>query len=120
MNSTLKNVYLDKLYDIVNKYNNTYHRAIKMKPADVKPSIYSDFIKENNKKGPKFKVDDHVRILKYKSNFAKGYVANWSDFMIKLKLRFYKKKVKSTVSWTYAISDLNGEEIVGRFYEKEL
>ena len=76
---------------IVNKYNNTYHRTIKMDPADVKPSINIDFNKENNKKGPKFRVDDNVRISKYKNIFAKGYVPNWSEevFMI--------KKVKSTV-----------------------
>ena len=55
-----KDVYIDKLDDIVNKYNNTYHRAIKMKPFDVKSSIYIDLNKENNKQGPKFKVADHV------------------------------------------------------------
>ena len=73
-----------------------------------------DFNKENNKEGPKFKVGDHVRVSKYKNIFAKGYITNWSeeDFVI--------KKVKNTVPWTYVISDLNGEEIVGTFYEKEL
>ena len=52
MTSVSENVYIDKLDDIVNKYNNRYHRTIKMKPFDVKPSIYIDFNKENNKKGP--------------------------------------------------------------------
>ena len=52
MTSMSENVYTDKLDDIVNKYNNRYHRTIKMKPFDVKPSIYIDFNKENNKKGP--------------------------------------------------------------------
>ena len=58
-------MYINKLDDIVNKCNNTYHRTIKMKPVDVKPSMYIDFNKENNKEGPKFKVGDHVRISKY-------------------------------------------------------
>ena len=62
MTSTSKNVHIDKLDDIVNKYSNTYHRIIKMKPVDVKPSSFIDFDKENNKEGPKFKVVDDVRI----------------------------------------------------------
>ena len=62
MTSTSENVHIDKLDDIVNKYNNTYHRIIKMKPVDVKPSSFIDFDKENNKEGPKFKVVDDVRI----------------------------------------------------------
>ena len=65
MNSILENVYINKLDDIVNKYNNTYHRTTKMKPADVKSSTYFDFNKENNKEGPKFKVGDNVTISKY-------------------------------------------------------
>ena len=64
-------MYIDKLHDIVNKNNNTYHRTIKMKPVDVKPSIYIDFNEENDKKDPKSKVGDHVRISKYKNIFAK-------------------------------------------------
>ena len=62
MTSTSKNVHIDKLDDIVNKYNNTYQRIIKIKPVDVKPSSFIDFDKENNKEGPKFKVVDDVRI----------------------------------------------------------
>ena len=58
-------MYIDKLDEIVNKYNNVYYRTIKMEPVDVNPSMYIDFNKENNKEGPKFKVDDHVRISKY-------------------------------------------------------
>ena len=72
-------MYIDKLDDIVNKYNNTYHRTIKMKPVDVKRSIYIDFNKENNKEGPKFKVGDNVRISKYKNIFGKGYVPIWPE-----------------------------------------
>ena len=69
--SISKNMYIDKLHDIVNKYNNTYHKTIKMKTVDINPRTYIDFNKENNKKGPKFKVGDNVRISKYKNLFAK-------------------------------------------------
>ena len=76
MTSISKNVYVDKLDGIVNKYNNTYHRTIKMKTVDVKPSMYINFNKQHNKESPKFKVRDIVRILKYENIFAKGYVPN--------------------------------------------
>ena len=64
-------MYIGKLDDIANKYNNTYHITIKMKPVDVKSSTYMDYSKENNEKEPKFKIDDIVRIPKYKNIFAK-------------------------------------------------
>ena len=112
MTSISKNVYIDKLNDIVNEYNNTYHRTIKMKPVDVKDNTYIDFKKEVNDKDPKFKVGDHVRISKYKNIFAKGYTPNWSEEV------FVIEKVKNTVPWTYVINDLNGDEIIGTFYEK--
>ena len=85
MTSISKNVYIDKLDDIVKKYNNTYHTSIKMKPVDVKDNTYIDFKKEVNDENPKFKVGDHVRISKYKNIFAKGYMPNWSEeiFIIK-------------------------------------
>ena len=85
MTSISKNVYIDKLDDIVNEYNNTYHRTIKMKPVDVKDDTYIDSNKDVNDKDPKFKVGDHVGISKYKNIFAKGYIPNWSeeDFAIK-------------------------------------
>ena len=76
MISVSKNVYIDKLDNIVNEYNNTYHRTIKMKTVDVKNNTYIDFKKEVNDKDPKFKVGDHVRISKYKNIFAKGYTPN--------------------------------------------
>ena len=109
-----KNVYIDKLDDIVNEYNNTKHRTTKMKPINVKDNTYIDFGKEVNDNYPKFKLGDHVRISKYKNIFVKGYTPNWSeeDFVI--------KKIKNTVPWAYVIDDLNGEEITGTFYEKEL
>ena len=114
MTSISKNVYIDKLDDIVNEYNNTYHTTIKMKPIDVKDNKYINTDKETNDKDPKFKVGDRVRISKYKNIFAKGYTPNWSEEV------FVIKKVKNTVPWTYVINDLNGEEIMGTFYEKEL
>ena len=109
-----KNVHVVKLGDIVNEHTNTYHSTIKKKPVDVKSNTNIEFNNNNNKEDPKFKVGDHVRISKYKNTFANGYTPNWSEevFMI--------KKVYNTVPWTYAISDLNDEEIVGTFYEKEL
>ena len=109
-----KNVYIDKLNDIVNEYNNTYHRTIKMKPVDVKDNIYINFKKEVNHKDPKFKVGDNVRISKYKNIFAKGYTPNWSEEV------FVIKKVKNTVPWTYVINDLNSEKVIVTFYEDEL
>ena len=114
MTSISKNVYINKLDDIVDEYNNTYHTTIKMKPIDVKDNTYINTDKEIKNKDPKFKVGDHVRISKYKNIFAKGYTANWSEEV------FAIEKVKNTVPWTYVINDLNGEEITGAFYEKEL
>ena len=73
MTSASKNMYIDKLDDILDEYNNTYHRTIKMKPIDVTDNTYVDFTKEVNDKDPKFKVGDRVRISKYKNIFAKGY-----------------------------------------------
>ena len=114
MTSISKNMYVDKLDDIINEYNNAYHRTIKIKPVDVKDNAYIDSSKEVNDKDPKFKVGDHVRVSKYKNIFAKGYTPNWPEEV------FVIKEVKNTVPWTYIIKDLNGEEIVGTFYEKEL
>ena len=101
------NIYIDKLDDIVNKYNNTYHSTIKMKHVDVKSNIYIDSSKEINDKDPIFKIGDIVRISKYKNTFAKGYTPSWSEEV------FVIKKVKHAVPWAYVINDLNGEEIFG-------
>ena len=109
-----KKVRIDQLDDTVNEYINTYHRAIKMKPIEVEDNTYTDDITEVNDKDPKFKVIDHVRISKYKNIFAKGYTPNWSEEIIVI------KEVKNTVPWIYIISNFNGKEIFGTFYEKEL
>ena len=95
MASKSKNVYIDKLDDIVNKCNNTYYSTIQMKPVDVKLNTYIDSSKEINDKDPKFKVGDIVRISKYKNIFAKGYGPNWSEEV------FVIKKVKNTVDIYY-------------------
>ena len=71
MTAVSKNVYVDKLDDAVNEYNNTYHRTIKMRPIKIKDNTYFDYIKEVNNKDPKFKVDELVRISKYKTFLLK-------------------------------------------------
>ena len=74
-----KNVYIAKLGDIENEYNHSYHRTIKMEPVDVKSCNYAKYNVNSNDKDPKFQVGDHVRILKYKNIFARGYTPNYSE-----------------------------------------
>ena len=107
MTAISKNVYVDVLDDIVNKYNNMVHKTIKMKPIDITDDYFAEYNEKSNKKYPKFKVGNHVRISKYKNIFAKGYAPNWSEKV------FVINKINNTVSWTFSISDLNGEEITG-------
>ena len=85
-----------------------------MKPIDVNSDSYAEYNLGSNEKDPKFKAGDHMRISKYTNIFAKGYTPNWSEEV------FVVSKIKNTVPWTYVISDFNGEDIVGTFYEKEL
>ena len=91
MTPVLKNVYTDKLDDIVNKYNNTYHSTIKLKPVDVKSNTYIESSKKTNDKNPKFRIVDTVRLSKYKNIFAKGCIPNWSEEVFVIKI------VKNTV-----------------------
>ena len=114
MSTIGRNVYFNVLDDIVDKYNNSFHSSIKMKPKDLNDYSFVEYNEETNRKNPKFRVGDNVRISKYKIFFAKGYTPNWSEEV------FVVKKVQNTVPWTYLINDLNGEEIKGSFYEKEL
>ena len=107
MTSVSKNVYIDKLEEMVNKYNNTYHSIMTMKTFDVRSSTYSNSSKDINEKDPKFKFADIVRLSKYKNIFVKGHTLNWLEEVILI------KDVKNTVPWAYVINDLNGEEIVG-------
>ena len=109
-----KNIYFDVLGDIIDKYDNTVDKTIKMKPIDVTSDSYAEYNEDSNVTKPKFKVGDHVRISKYKNIFAKGYTQNWSEEI------FVVNRIKNTVPWTYLISDLNVEPIIGSFYEKRI
>ena len=114
MTATGKNVYYDVLDYVVSKYNNTKHSTIKMKTKGVKNDNKRVYIDEHNEKRSRFKVGDRVRISKFKNIFAKGYAPNWSREM------FIVNKTNDTVPHTYNIKDLNGEEIIGSFYDREL
>ena len=91
MTAISENVYFDVLDDIVDEYNNTYYKAIKMKPVDVGNDSFAEskgfpeYHEKSNKKDPKFKVGDHVRISKFKNVFAKGYTPNWRQKIFLLK-----------------------------------
>ena len=113
MTATGKNVYYDVLDDIVNEYNNTKHSTVKMKPMDVKDNKIV-YIAEHNEKDSRFKVGDRVRISKFKNIFATGYAPNWSREI------YIVNKINDTVPYTYNIKDLNDEEIIGSFYDREL
>ena len=114
MTATRKNVYYDVLDDILNECNNTKHNTIKMKPKDVGNHNKRVYIDEHNEKRSRFKVGDIVRIFKFKNIFAKGYTPNWSREILIV------NKINDTVPYTYNIKDLNGEEIIGSFYDREL
>ena len=90
-----KNVYINKLIDLVNKYNNTYHSPINMKPVDVKSNTYINSSKEMYDENPKFKIGNIVRISKYKNIFAKGYVPN--GYGLKKFLLLQKFKILSRI-----------------------
>ena len=113
MTTTGKNVYYNILDDVLNGYNNTKHNPIKMEPIGVKNNkrVYID---EHNKKSARYNVGDRVRISKFKNIFAKGYTPNWSKEI------FIVDKINDTVPYTYNLKDLNGEEIIGSFYNREL
>ena len=114
MTATGKNGCYDVLDDVVNKYNNTKHSTIKMKPIDVKDTNKRVYIDERNEKDSRFKVADRVRISKLKNIFAEGYTPNWSKEI------FIVDKINDTVPYTYNLKDLNDEEIIGSFYDREL
>ena len=114
MTAISKNVYFDMLDDIVDKYNNTVHKTIKIKPIDVTDDFYAEYNEDFNKTDSKFKVSDHVRISKYKNIFAILQIGQKKFFLL---VNFLI--TKNTVPWTYVINDLNGEQITGSFYEKE-
>ena len=105
--------YLPYLNKLVDQYNNTYHRSINKRPFKSDYSALTENI-ESNPKTPKFKVNDGVRITKYKYIFSKSYTENW------LREIFIIDSVLKTNPSTYKIKNLNGEKIIGRFYEKEM
>ena len=110
-----KNIYYDVLDDVVDKYNNTKHSTIKMKPIDVRDNNNKRvYIDEHNEKRSRFKVGDRVRTSKFKNIFAKGYTPNWSKEI------FIVDKINDIVPYTYNLKDLNDEEIIGSFYDQEL
>lgn len=113
--------WVDMLQSLITRYNNTIHRTIKMKPSQVKDNhqnalrlLNTVYMRKNPDKLPKFRVNDIVRISKIKGKFQKGYLANWSTELFKI------KKVLNTVPRTYMLYDLNEEPITGSFYEEEI
>ena len=115
MTATGKNVYYDVLDDIVNEYNNTKHSTIKMKPIDVGNNNKRVCIDEHNEKRSRFKVGDRIaRISRFKNIFARGYTPNWSREI------FIVNKINDTAPYAYNIKDLNEEEFIGSFYDREL
>ena len=88
LTSVSKNEYIDKLDDIVNKYNNTYLSIHKLKPVDVKSNTYTDSSKGINNEDPEFKIGGIVRISKYKNIFEK------LTLQIGLKKFLWLKKLK--------------------------
>ena len=109
MTAINRNLYYDVLDDIVNKNNNNKHSTIKMKPKDVKNDNDRVYIDEHNKKSTRFNVGN-----KFKNIFAKGYTPNWSKEIVIV------NKINDTVPWTYSLKDLNDEEVIGSFFDREL
>ena len=114
--------YLDMLPKLVKEYNNTKHNSIKLTPKEASKkknegtvyyNLYGDMVQVSSK--PIFKIDDKVRISKYKLRvFDKGYTPNWTEEIFKI------NKIQYTNPITYKLKDLNNEEIQGSFYEPEL
>ena len=119
-NNTQK--YIDVLPSMIEKYNNTYHRSIKLKPTDArKPANYKHinnalYAKVNARKAtlPKFHAGDKVRIVRKKCTFEKGFTPNWTEEV------FTITAVKATKPPTYTIADTLGEPVQRTFYKQEL
>jgi Integrase core domain/Chromo (CHRromatin Organisation MOdifier) domain len=111
--------YIDVLQDLLDSYNNTYHRSIGMTPLEV--CLENEFIVRNRlygeKKKPakwKYSVGDKVRICKTRIAFQKGYLPSWSEEIFTIVACIPTDPV------TYEVSDLSGQTIKGKFYEPEL
>ena len=86
MTAVSKNMYIDKLDEVVKKFKNRYHRTIKMKPVDSRSDTYIEYGVEHNDQDLKFKVSNFVRISKQKDSFAKGYNLNWPEEVLRKSL----------------------------------
>ena len=115
--------YIDILDQLIDRYNNTKHRAIGCTPTvarqpasyqHVFKKLYAKKVEDRRSVVPKFHVGDKVRIVKKKKTFEKGYFPNWTEEL------FTISSVKDTKPPTYTIQDLQGEPIQGSFYEAEL
>ena len=113
--------FVDILDLLVDQYNNTIHSSIKMTPMEasckknenkVWINLYPEF--GGKTLAPKFSIGDHVRIAKKKKTFDKVYTQRWTEEVFKI------SKIQLTIPVTYKITDYNGEEIQGSFYEQEL
>ena len=111
MTAISKNVYFDVWDDIVNKYNTLFIEC-ETKPIEVTDDYYAEYNENSNKKDPKFKVGDYVRISKYKNIFAKGYTPNWSEEV------FVINKIENKVPWTYVISTWMVKKLLEVFIKK--
>ena len=114
MTAVSKDVYINKLNEMVDICNNTYRKKMKMKPADVMVDTYFAFHLGEKDKDPQFKIGSHVRISIHKNVFEKGYTPSWSKEI------FVVNNFKNTVTWIYVIGDIKDEEVVSTFYQKEL
>ena len=114
MTAVSKDVYINKLNEMVDICNNTYRKKMKMKPADVMVDTYFVFHLGEKDKDPQFKIGSHVRISIHKNVFEKGYTPSWSKEI------FVVNNFKNTVTWIYVIGDIKDEEVVSTFYQKEL
>ena len=111
MTATDSNFYFPYFNKFIDQYNNAYCHSINNKPVNADYSALTEKI-QTNPKAPKFKVNDGVRITKYKNIFSKGYTENWSREVLFIALK--------TNPWIYRIKDVSGEKIIGSSYEKEL
>ena len=103
-------MYFDTLNDIVGEHNNEYHKTIKMKPADVKNDSFAEYNEDSNEKDLKFKVNDHIRISKYKNIFAKWHAPNWSE-------EIFVVKKKNTAQWALHVESTS---ILSRYVEDQI
>ena len=113
-------IWINDLDKLVNKYNNSYHRSIKMKPIDASLKVNENIIRNNlynfniTNKEPKFTIGDRVRVSLLKNTFEKSYISNWSEEI------FIIDDIKKSNVHYYFLKDLQGEKIDGMFYEQEL